>query len=232
MRLLPIFLSGFITLAAFVPTYAAKKDTYPTLKTSDGEEYHKVTVMKVTASSLRILHKDGIASVPLSQLSDKLKAKYGFDEKAAKEHEKEKSEKRAAALKNRAEHEKRMRIVAEEMKIAAEEKKKQKELEASARFRDFMVLQVTKSGLLVNNVETSVIATGSARFGGGGGSVRSSTYRGSSVYFIEGFSSEEDIVDGDIIKGKFYEKGIYSYTDIRGAQRTVKKFIYIKGAKD
>ena len=225
MRLLPIFLSGFMTLAAFVPTYAAKKDTYPTLKTSSGEEYQKVTVMRVTASSLRILHKDGIASVPLSQLSDKLKAKYGFDEKAAKEHEKEKSEKRAAALKNRAEHEKRMRI-------AAEEKKKQKELEASARFRDFMVLQVTKSGLLVNNVETSVIATGSARFGGGGGSVRSSTYRGSSVYFIEGFSSEEDIVDGDIIKGKFYEKGIYSYTDIRGAQRTVKKFIYIKGAKD
>jgi hypothetical protein len=58
-------------------------DVYPELKTLDGKSYHQVKVMKVAPTEIRVMHSDGFATIPLSELPPEVRAKYGVADTAA-----------------------------------------------------------------------------------------------------------------------------------------------------
>jgi len=61
----------------------APPESLAELRTTDGKIYRTVTVTGVTPSALKIMHADGIATVPLAKLPPELQNKYGYDSAAA-----------------------------------------------------------------------------------------------------------------------------------------------------
>ncbi|MEY3896551.1 MAG: hypothetical protein RLZZ214_2071 [Verrucomicrobiota bacterium] len=60
-------------------TSQAEDEKIPEIKTASGKTYHDVRVTKVTPSEISIMHESGVSRVPLKDLPDDLKAKFGYD---------------------------------------------------------------------------------------------------------------------------------------------------------
>ncbi|MGE9266475.1 MAG: hypothetical protein ACQKBY_00140 [Verrucomicrobiales bacterium] len=113
----------------------------------------------------------------------------------------------------------RQRIQKAKMKAAIE-----KEMKSKAVYQDFFVKQNLGGGMLVNNVEQRVIASGSASIGGGGGNVSFYTEAGSSIYYIRNVTGDVGAADGDLVTFLVAPDGTYEYTTVLGATATVKAF--------
>lgn len=92
------------------------------LVTRDGTRYRDIVVTKVEDNGLRITHRDGLAKIRFTDLSDELRAKYGYDPKKAEALTK------AETAAKEAQEAEAIRVA----KLATEAKKKQ-EAELAAR---------------------------------------------------------------------------------------------------
>lgn len=89
-------------LAVFFPLVASAKPDYETLTIPGGKTYKNVTVSKVNALELSIIHESGAASIPLASLSPELQEKYNYDPKAAEQYRQKEAEANAKIAKARA----------------------------------------------------------------------------------------------------------------------------------
>ncbi len=76
----------FILSAGLAPLCQAEDKKIPEIKTSSGKTYHDVQVMKVTPSEISIMHESGVTRIPLKDLPEDLKAKFGYDSVKAEAH--------------------------------------------------------------------------------------------------------------------------------------------------
>ena len=58
-------------------------DEFPELRTLDGKLYKQVKVTKTSPAEIRVMHADGFAIIPLSQLPPEIRARYGQTSKNA-----------------------------------------------------------------------------------------------------------------------------------------------------
>lgn len=114
--------------------------------------------------------------------------------------------------------------------------KRQKDFEESqpGQIQYVEIIQIVEGGALVDLLEQNapVIVSSSLAARGGGGSVYvgPTTYRLSGkTLFVTGMPS--NCVDGDRLKVTMAPTGRYSYTDVRGARRTVARFKAIEFTK-
>lgn len=89
------------------PVSRAEDEKIPELKTASGKTYQDVRITKVTPSEISIIHESGVARIPLKDLPDDLKTKFGYDTAKAEAHAKAKSQANAQAEKQMAEAEKK-----------------------------------------------------------------------------------------------------------------------------
>lgn len=96
---------------------------------------------------------------------------------------------------------------------------------ASAEPLTIQVSQVIGGGVLANPYEDYAIASGTARFGGGGG-VASGSRPGSKTIYLTG--SLFGVTDGQSLRVTAYRDGTHRYTSVSGAVRTVEKWVLVK----
>ena len=112
-----------------------------------------------------------------------------------------------------------------EKEIVKEAKEAQQQIEARSEHFGIEVLQVLPDGVLAVPLETHGVATGSARYGGGGGGVRISVSPSNKVIFVQGLTG---FAENERLAIQTARDGTYTYTDTSGASRTVEKWIFIK----
>lgn len=95
-----------------VASSQAEDETIQEIKTASGKTYQDVRITKVTPSEISIMHESGVARIPLKDLPDDLKAKFGYDP----EKEKAEAEIRANAAKKRIEDAAKAAAEAERLK--------------------------------------------------------------------------------------------------------------------
>ena len=181
----------------------AEDEKIPEIKTASGKTYRDVRVTKVTPSEISIMHESGAGRIPLKDLPDDLKAKFGYDPARAMEFKKQADAKEAqnqAAANQAALYQKRLK---------------------SAEPRRFKVSNVIKGekGVLAKFYYPGGVA-GSAARAMGTSVVESS--EGELVFLIGKLYS--NLVDGAYIEATCFENGIYEYTTTAGSTSTVKKF--------
>ena len=71
-----------------VPISRAEDEKIPEIKTTSGKTYRDVRVTKVTPGEISIMHESGVARIPMKDLPDDLKAKFGYDPVKAEAHAK------------------------------------------------------------------------------------------------------------------------------------------------
>jgi hypothetical protein len=73
---------GYLTLCIFsawlAPASMAEDEKIPELRTSDGKVFQNVTVTKIEADSIRIMHETGVAKIQFELIPDELKKKYNM----------------------------------------------------------------------------------------------------------------------------------------------------------
>jgi hypothetical protein len=226
-----------ILLASIVSVFA-DNEKIESLTTLKGKTYTGLSITKQTAHALHFIHKSGVGVVPFEDLSKELQEEYDYDPVKAEKFKIEEAIRYAKSRQRRAKAGAKERIrynkSVAERKEQEKKNKANKELLKIAKKNAFFVKQVVENGLLVNNVHIKFISSVSrlgAIGGGGGGNVSEHKSAGSDIYFVEGHPDKENVVDGKYIEGVFYEKGSYSYVDVLGEKRTVKKFIYLENPK-
>jgi hypothetical protein len=184
------------------------------LTTTEGRVYKNVTVRKVEPDGLSISHESGLAKIPFTKLPKEVQEKHGYDPAKGKAYAEEQGKKQAAAEAaidrelNRQAREKAEAEPEEDTdepagKAARQEKpgrlelgKKTKKLPIRGR-----VLQVLPEGLL---------------FSGGG-----------APWLLKGHPQFATMADGAEINCFVeQEAGTFRYTDVSGAQRTVRIYRY------
>ena len=185
------------------PVSRGEDEKIPEIKTVSGKTYRDVRVTKVTPSEISVIHESGAGRIPLKDLPDDLKAKFGYDPAKAAEFQKQAAAKEAQ--------------IQAAVNQAAEYKKKLK----SAESRHFRISNVIKGnkGVLANLYYPGGVA-GSAARAMGTSTVASS--EGELVYLTGKLYS--NLVDGAYINAYCFENGIYEYTTTAGSTSTVKKF--------
>jgi hypothetical protein len=93
--LLPLLTVGSIALAPFAQAAEKSADTLITLTTKSGRTYEKSRVTATDPDGIRIIHADGAAKIPFSELTQAQREEYGFDADKAAAYKKE-QEKRAS----------------------------------------------------------------------------------------------------------------------------------------
>lgn len=240
MKITRIFLAVF----SYVSIVYAEDGpaTFPTLSTLNGKTYQTVVVTARTPAHISIRHESGLSRIRLVDLPEKLRKQYGYDPKAAKAYEEKEAADARIAEKATAAQEKALRAKeaaaaksaqkAAAARQKAEDKKREADaLAASGTEMELIIMQSVKGGFLVNNVEYDAISARNTS-AGGGGNVLEVRRRGHQVFFVSAYPPKKGgRPDGESLKGSFVEDGTYSYTDTQGANRTVKKLVYVGVAK-
>lgn len=89
-----------LTSFAFA-SLAASATTFDKLVTTGGDEYYKVKVTKVTASSIVILHKKGVSQIPFEKLPEEIREQYGYSLERSLAEKKQIDSERTARNKDR-----------------------------------------------------------------------------------------------------------------------------------
>ncbi len=101
MRSLPLMVSGWLAAACLVMAQDFDREpveTLPRLETVQGRAFEEVRVMKVTENELRIVHKEGAASVRLADLSPEMQSRFRYDPEAGAAADAKAAEIRAAQV--------------------------------------------------------------------------------------------------------------------------------------
>lgn len=80
----------------------AEDGKIPQIKTASGKTYQDVRITKVTPSGISIIHESGVARIPLKDLPDDLKTKFGYDPSKAEAHAAAQAQANAQAEKQQA----------------------------------------------------------------------------------------------------------------------------------
>lgn len=193
-------------------------EVLPEVRTTAGKVYRQAKVLKVTDAEVRIMHEAGTAAIPLEELPEELRERFGYDPAKAKEERAKREEVEAARVA-------RLQALAERKekvpKLQGEEVKP-KRLEG-----DFLVVEVLEEGALVVNVVT--IAQGTALQSiGGGGRVATKRVPGKTLYLIEG---AKGVVDGEPMRGTFEEVGTFTLERPLEVKRTMRRLREVRSSK-
>lgn len=225
---------SLLTVVLVVTSYA-EEEKIPEIKTSSGKTYHDVRVTKVTPCEISIMHESGVTRIPLKDLPDDLKTKFGYDPVKAAEFQKQASAKAAqneadlvkyeAAANQAAQNE--AAAVNYEANQAADYQKKVKSAEQSS-FRIFQIIKNDK-GVIANFYSPGGAAGAGAQavssiFGRSNSVVASSV---GELVFLHG-EILPNLVDGAVVEAFFVDDGIYQYTTTSGSTSTVKKLEVLK----
>ena len=220
-----------LALIASILNGAEKEPTkFDTLTTTDGKSYNGVTVRKVTPSGVSIMHESGAGTIPFEKLPKDIQEKLGgFDPEAATKHrileEKQRRITEAALIREEAIANRTAEANAATTKAQQKEEDRIKALKAKQQSFGIEIVQVTPEGVLADRLETSTYAVGSARYGGGGGAVKTSVSLSGKIIFIEGLlgMAEQQRASIDAVPD-----GTYTFTDTEGANRTIEKWLFVK----
>jgi hypothetical protein len=193
----------------------AEDEKIPELKTASGKTYQDVRITKVTPSEISIIHESGVARIPLKDLPDDLKTKFGYDPAKAEAHAVAKAQ---ADAQNEA--------AAAKAELAARQRALDQKRLKEAKEQTFKIMQVLKkeNGVLANFYFPGGAPGAAARsmnslFGRGSSAVPSRT---GEIVFLRGKISP-NLVDGAVIVANIVSDGSYEYTNTLGATSTVKK---------
>lgn len=78
-------------------------EEFPELKTLDGKTYRQAKVTKSTSVEIKVIHADGFATIPLSQLPPEIRARFGEanpEAEAAAEMQRKSGNRNAATIRN------------------------------------------------------------------------------------------------------------------------------------
>jgi len=200
-----------------------------TLTTTSGKTFEAVAIKRVDPDGLSILHKDGVAKVLFTDLSEELRAKFGYDAQKAQAFQGAQASAQSELAKKEAEEE-----------AAAAVKK---EREKNAVRIEGRIIQVVPDGMIIDMEwhGSSPVVSSSQSIGGGGGiapvkskSPKAQTTRaprligGAAIVFVAGHKRQAEKVDKDGVDVDAYPDGVFSYTDTLGATRRLKKYQVIK----
>lgn len=193
------------------------------ITTTDGKRYENVSVSRVEPDGLVVVGESGILKLPFEILPQTLKEKHGYNPEKAAAFKQASQEALVASEKARREKLAKQKEIAEQL--------------AKAKRVDARVLQVTDEGLLVDCDFDAGVVSSLQSVGGGGGTYAPESLRKprkqlpyvSGVVLLVGHPKQASLVDRSRVDVDAYENGTYSYVDLRGANRTVKKFVFIEG---
>lgn len=124
--LLTVALARSVEPRAVVTSHADAK--YALIVTTRGVEFHDAKLSQASAGMVKVVHRDGVASVPLAEMPGDIKARFDFDPQAAafdevlRKQEFEHAEKAAAERKAKRAAERAQQVAAQaEAKAAAVE---------------------------------------------------------------------------------------------------------------
>lgn len=179
-----------------IATSQAEDEKIPEIKTASGKIYQGARITKVTPSEISIIHESGVARIPLKDLPDELKTKFGYDPAKAEAHAVAKAQADAqnAAASAKAE-------------LAASQRALDQKRLKDAKEETFKVSQVMKTptGVLANFYSPGGVA-GSAARAMGTNYVPSHT---GAMVFLHGNISP-NLVDDAVFDAKVVEDGIYN----------------------
>ncbi len=194
---------------------------------TDGTKYENVSIKRVEPDGIVVVTDSGISKIPFSKLSPEVQAAHGYDPNSADEFKKQQQAQQAAAYAKSLEDKKIADAQAKQKAEAAATQERQQKLAKSAEQARIKIVQVLPGGALADRMQQAVVSSSSASIGGGGGAY-SYYERSGDIYYYEGLTN---IAEGDSIDVMASRDGSYSYTDTRGASRTVQKWIVISQAE-
>jgi len=197
----------------------------------DGTKYENVRVKRVEPDGIVVMTDAGIEKLPFAKLPPEVQTARGFNAADADTYKKQQQAIQAATY---AKSEEERKIFELQKKQRSDEETKQKQqaqkaalLKASSESARIKVVQVLAGGVLADKLQTASVASSSASLGMGGGGY--SYYKESGdIYFYQGISG---VAEGDNIEVVASRDGTYSYTDTRGASRTIEKWIVLSSQK-
>jgi len=203
---------------------------FHTLSTTDGNTYTNVTVKRSDPSGIDIVYDAGAVHIPFEKLSAEIQKQYGYDPIKAADFVKQKA---AAQVQADAELAIALQQQADADKSMAKAKQSLMDAKSSPARIFGNVLQKCEGGYLVSSrgsIFYAPVTTSLGAMGGGGGASGGYTNADNKrppllpagvVIFL--FTSK-DMVDDDRVDVDIYPIGEYSYIDVQGAQRTVRRY--------
>jgi hypothetical protein len=213
-----IFIALNVTiLVLLVAAYAES------IQTEDGRVFVEATINSVTPSTVTIFHKDGISKVPLSAMPKQFRDEHGYDPTKAEEYQKMEEENSNANAKNLSDILRKQRERDRVRKILAE-------FDSQSKFVEVEIVQALENGVLGDayciEEYTEKVTTYSQGVAGPGLPTTRyvprtrKTLVGENI-FISGIIN---VADGERWSGKIWPAGIYTYTTIQNAKRTVRRW--------
>lgn len=178
MKMLAFFFA--LMLSAAFSEDAIKLDAF----TVGSREYQNVTIEKIDEVSARVIHSSGVARIPISQLSQDLQRRLGFDAAKAEAVIQQQKQAQAAAI--------------EKAAIAA------------IPYTRFWVESNGKKALIVGGFTESkqFVGGGLSRSGGGSGYMATRTERNFDFAYIPHLKETTKLVDGAEFWGKVKPDGV------------------------
>ena len=193
----------------------AEEEKLKSLTTADGKTYKSVSVMKVTPASIRIIHSSGAASIPLEKLSAELQQKYNYDPEKAKIYKSKVDKANSAYIK-------KQDALIRKQREQQRAKTKLKSEMAKAQKSHFIVVQVTKGGVLARYYYPGGVGND-----GSGRRVVVRSRSSSGMSFLTG-DLPTNLVDGATFEAFYIKAGTYQYTAVSGATKTIPKVKILK----
>ena len=180
------------------------------LTTVGGKTYYGVRITRVEPDGISIIHRDGVAKIPFSDLSEEARDGYGYDSQKAAAYAKQRQEQAAAyaAAAAKAEQDKSKKAVIEKLRTAG--------LPSSV-----VISQVLPDGILG---EGTFFADAGYKTHWEDGSTRpAGTFQGLGFIFVR--TPTKGLADGETWSGTLWAAGTYRYEAVSGAGKTVRQYV-------
>ena len=147
---LQITMPCLLFILLLIPILVAENEKIPELKTQNGKIYLNAIITKISPSEISIMHEFGAARIPMKDLSDDMKIRFGYDPEKAKIHAEALAKADAENEKMLAQADKEQAeinaLTAKKLKESEVEKAEVKALIASAKTGIFIVNRYEKDG--------------------------------------------------------------------------------------
>lgn len=202
----------FLIALAVLPAFAAE------ITNTSGKVFFNAQVKSVRPDGLNVSHSKGIAFLPFQELSDSMKAEYGYDAKKAAEFQKTKADQEAWLRTPKADWEAQHAIenIEREWKEEYEEEERSN---AEGRIVSLNIIQIVDGGALS---EITGVTHGS------GSNTEFRTIAQPKTVFVYGVP--DTLVDGNSFSTFVYPCGRYQYVTVQGGQRTVERYATTRSA--
>lgn len=219
-----------VILLLALPLLAETPSKLKTLTLTTGKKYESVTIRKIEPDGIRIMYAGGMAKIPYEKLTEELQKEFGgFDADKAAAFRKGDAKKQGKARAAAANLEREIRQVQQ-----GNATKKAADAKMAARLKtavkkELFVFNITKGGMLVNNVRYSSSSSGLARIGAGGRVAPVRKSKGSSIFYLKGDTS--GLVDGQYIEAYVIPSGTFQYNTVQGGRKTVIAYDLVRMVK-